>query len=378
MDFRLDPVHTPIMHTTQRLTASLTPLDVALAALLRDVAPVGPGKRARQKAGGGDWTEMAELAAWPPHDVAAVDGWALRASDLVGASSYAPLPLRRAPPWVEAGDRIPDGCDCVLDEDSVDRTGPMAQALAEAIPGQGIRRKGLEIADPGRIAAAWRLGDHRDAARRPRLRPRLRVVNSPSGTTTAKLVARSLREAGIDVVTLEAAARDAASIAERLDGGGDCDLLLAIGGTGVGRSDAAVLALSKRGEVIAHGLALQPGRTAAVARIGRTPVIAMPGAPDQALAVWWTMVAPTLDKLAGLRRKTASRPLARKIASSVGIAEVVLLEDSDDAWTPLAVGDLTLGIVARASAWLLVPGTSEGYAAGTLVDAYVWRERALR
>ena len=85
-----------------------------------------------------------------------MDGWALRASDLVSASSYTPLPLAKLPVWVEAGDKIPDGCDCVLDEDSVDLSGPIAQVLAEAIPGQGVRRKGGAIADAGRIAGAWR------------------------------------------------------------------------------------------------------------------------------------------------------------------------------------------------------------------------------
>lgn len=368
MDFGSDPVHTRVMYATQRLPASLTPLDVALAALLSDVAPVAVHERALDDTRVGDM-EIPGLAAWPPYDVAAVDGWVLRASDLVGASSYTPLPLRRSPVWVEAGDRIPDGCDCVLDEDAVDRTGPMALALVEAIPGQGIRRKACEIADHSRIAAAWLPGRLRDGARRPRLR----VVNSPGGAITAKLIAKSLREAGIDLVSREAAARDAAGIAALLDGG-DCDLILTVGGSGVGRTDATVMALAERGEVIAHGLALQPGRTAAVGRIGRTPVIVMPGAPDQALAVWWTLVLPALGRLAGWQHHAVNRPLARKIASSVGIAEVVLLEENDGTWSPLAVGDLTPGTVARASAWLLVPGDSEGYAAGTPVDAYVWRE----
>src|SRR5262249_25001389 len=103
-------------------------------------------------------------------------------------------------------------------------------------------------------------------------------------------------------------------------------------------------------------------------------ILALPGAPDQALAVWWTLVLPALDQLAGLKNETVTRPLARKVASSVGIAEVVLLEERDGAWMPLAVGDLPLAMVARASAWLLVPGGSEGYAAGTEVDAYMLRE----
>src|ERR1700753_3747013 len=105
-----------IMTSFQRLPASLTPLDVALAALLRDMKPVA----ARRRTGGASLaSERSELKSWPPHDIAANDGWAWHASDLVGASSYTPLPLAKPPVWLEAGDRISDGCDCVLDEDLV-------------------------------------------------------------------------------------------------------------------------------------------------------------------------------------------------------------------------------------------------------------------
>jgi molybdopterin biosynthesis enzyme len=352
------------MTSSQRLPACLTSLDVVLAALLRGVKPVAAlGFTGRANSAS---FSMPELKSWPVHDIAASDGWALRASDLVGASSYTPVPLAKPPVWVEAGDRIPDGCDCVVGEDSVDLTGPIAQALAEAIPGQGIRRKGGPIADVSRIADAWRPEDlfaHR---------PRVRVVNVPRGNITAKLIASSLQKAGADAVCVEATARDASSIGMQLDVS-DCDLVVIVGGSGVGRTDASVVALAARGEVIAHGLALQPGRTAAVGGIGRTPAVIVPGAPDQALAVWFAVVAPLLDRLVDRERGTLSLPLARKIASSVGLAEIALLERCNDAWMPIAIGDLPLETVARAGAWLLVPGGSEGYAAGTPVSAYLLR-----
>jgi molybdopterin biosynthesis enzyme len=101
----------------------------------------------------------------------------------------------------------------------------------------------------------------------------------------------------------------------------------------------------------------------------------LPGAPDQALAAWWTLALPALDRLSGReKRRTTTLQLARKIASSVGIAEIVLLKKADDAWLPLATGDLSLEAIARADAWLAVPGASEGYAAGTPVDAYMLRD----
>ena len=205
-------------------------------------------------------------------------------------------------------------------------------------------------------------------------RPRLRIVNIPGGTLTADLIAESARSAGTDIIRVTAEGRDAASIAKALDGNA-CDLILTVGGSGVGRTDATVNALAGRGEVIAHGVALQPGRTAAAGRIGKTPAIVLPGAPDHAFAAWWTLVLPVLDRLSGRRpRKTLNLPLARKIASSVGIAEIVLLELKQGAWVTLAVGDLSLDAIARAEAWLAVPGGAEGFAAGAGVDAYMLRE----
>src|SRR5206468_9839478 len=159
---------------------------------------------------------------------------------------------------------------------------------------------------------------------------------------TAHLVAESAQATGGETVSLTAAGRDAGSIAAALDDGAS-DLLLIVGGSGVGRTDAAVTALAARGKILGHGIALQPARTSAVGRLGKTPVVVLPGAPDQALAAWWTLALPVLDRLSGWRpRKTVNLPLARKVASHVGIAEIVLLERTQDRWIPVAVGELSL------------------------------------
>ena len=372
------------MTPSQRLPASLTPLETALAALLRDLAPVMPIKLPLTEALGCIAADMPPLKPHPPHDVAAADGWALRANDLVGASSYSPLPLAASPVWVEAGDPMPDACDCVLDSDSVDQSGPLVQVLAEAIPGQGVRRAGGDIAGGTAVVEAGRRVLARDlliarAAGMQSLsvrRPRVRVVNIPAAgeAVTAQLIAESARKAGADASCIEAAGRDAGSIAKAIDAGG-CDLLLTIGGSGVGRTDATVTALAQRGEAIAHGIALQPGRTTAVGRIGTTPVVALQGAPDQAFAAWWALALPVLDRLSGRRpRQSLNLPLERKIASGVGIAEIALLRRKHGSWVTLAVGDFSLDAIARAEAWLVVSGGAEGFAAGAPVDGYMLRE----
>jgi molybdopterin molybdotransferase len=372
------------MNLTQRLPASLTPLDVALAALLRGLEPLAVVELPLKEALGCVTAETSPLKAYPPRDVAAADGWALRARDLVGASSYTPLPLTKSALWVEAGDRMPNGCDCVIDADSVDQTGPIMQVLTETIPGQGVRRIGGDFTDgfvvaPGScyrpldILAARAAGLEKMKVRRPRLR----VVNVPATrgeVATAQLIQESGRCAGAEVVSAEAASRDVASIVETLDIA-SCDLLVTVGGSGVGRTDATVVALAQRGEVIAHGIALQPGRTSAIGKVGNTPVIAVSGSADHALAAWWTLALPALDRLSGRQpRRTTVLPLARKIASSVGMAEIALLGRKDDSWMPLALGDLPFETIVRADAWLMVPGSSEGFAAGTPVAAYMLGE----
>jgi molybdopterin molybdotransferase len=373
------------MMTPQRLTASLTSLDATLAALLEGMRPVAPVELPLAEAPGCIAAELPPLKALPAFDMAAVDGWAFASRDLVGASSYSPLPLTGSPVWVEAGDRLPEGCDCVIDPDLVEQTGGLLQVSAEAIPGQGVRRIGGDIAEGSSFILAGRKIRALDLlmARAARLdtvavrRPRLRLIDIPAaeGTAvTAQLIAESAHAAGAEITRVEAGGRDARSIATALDAE-PCDLLITVGGTGVGRTDAAIEALAARGELLAHGIALRPGRTAAIGRIAGGPAIALPGAPDQALAAWWTLALPVLDRLSGCEpRRTRTLPLARKISSNVGIAEVVLLKKADDAWMPLATGELSLDVIARADARLTVPGSSEGYAAGTPVDAYMLRD----
>jgi molybdopterin biosynthesis enzyme len=373
------------MTATRRLAASLTPLDAAQAMLLDGIAPVAAVALSLAHALGRIAAGMPPLAALPAFDLAATDGWAFRSSDLIGASSWSPLPLQAAPLRVEAGDRMPPGCDCVVDGAAVEQNGPLFEVSAEAVPGQGVRRAGTDIAAASVPLAAGRpvrplallvaraAGLDRLAVRRPRVC----LINIPVrvGTSvTAQLIADFSRAAGCEVIFIEAGGRDAPSIATALDGDA-CDLFVTVGGTGIGRSDAAAEAIAARGTLLAHGIALQPGRTVAIGTTGTTRVIALPGAPDQALAGWWTLVLPLLDRLSGRAPRPAKAlPLARKIASGVGIAEIVLLRQIDASWMPTAVGDLPLSAIAGADAWLAVPGGSEGYAAGTPVSGYMLRD----
>jgi molybdopterin molybdotransferase len=372
------------MITIQRLAISLTPLDRVVATLLDGIAPVAPVALPLAETPGCIVAEMPPLKALPEFDLATADGWACRSEDLVGASSWSPVVLTDPPVRVEAGARMPPGCDCVVDASAVEQNGPLCQVCSEAVPGQGVRRAGGDIANgmsfgagrpvgPLDLLIARAAGLQQLAVRRPRLR--LIDVPAKAGTSvTTQLIAESAKGAGCEVVRVEAGGRDAQAVAMAFDSGA-CDLFVTVGGTGVGCTDATVNAIAARGALLAHGIALQPGRTAAIGRIGTTPVIALPGAADQALAGWLTLVLPVLDRLSGrMARAAVTLPLARKIASAVGIAEIVLLRKVDHSWLPVSVGDLPLQAIAAADAWLAVRGGSEGYAAGAPAAAYMLRD----
>jgi molybdopterin biosynthesis enzyme len=133
-------------------------------------------------------------------------------------------------------------------------------------------------------------------------------------------------------------------------------------------------ALAQGGVLVAHRVAVRAGETTAIGRLGSTPLVALAGLPDHVFAGFLAFVQPALDRLSGrARRVSLTLPIARKIASRVGLAEIVLLAREKDNWVPLAVGDLSLEAMRLADAWLAVPGDSEGYAAGTPVAATLLR-----
>ncbi|WP_157014739.1 molybdopterin-binding protein [Mesorhizobium xinjiangense] len=367
---------------------ALTPLETALAGLLEGLAPVEPELVSLADAVGCVASDrQEELPPLPPANRAEIDGWAFRSLDLTGSSAFSPLPLAAPPVWVEAGETLPEGCDCVLDPSLVERAGAHWQAIGEAAPGQGVRRAGEDFAagrpllEAGRRIAAIDLllaRSHGVDALSVR-RPVVRIVDVASGAggPTAQLVLDWLSSQGAYCLPVEPCDRDAPSIAKALRSG-EADLVVLVGGTGAGKSDETAQALAADGTLIAHGIALSPGQTTAVARAGKRLVVALPGLPGQAFGACLALVDPVLRRLSAIAApRPLALPLARKITSTVGMAEVALVRRHDDGWMPLAVGDLPLGALSAADAWLLVPAASEGHSAGSVVGAFRLREKAL-
>jgi molybdopterin biosynthesis enzyme len=315
----------------------------------------------------------------PATDRALRDGWALSSMSIAGASAYSPVALMQAPAAVCISEPIPLDCDCVVEPSSIEWAGSMAQAVAEALPGEGLRRKGedakggdLLIEQGQMIGPLQQLVLQAAGLLEINIRqPRILLLNSGTADTTTQMLARLVMERG-GLPLMDHREGALAGLISKYA----ADLVLIIGGTGSGENDHSVHWLRAQGELFCHGLALEPGRTTALGRMSSCPVIVVPGLPTQALGLWFGLLACVHDQLTGFKTPRTTGALAAKIASRVGVAEVALLHQQGAQFVPLAIGDMPLLHLSRATHLLLIEARSEGYGAGETIEPVALRHIA--
>jgi molybdopterin molybdotransferase len=359
----------------------LTPLASTLAAIDRLAALVAPYECAIDAALGKTLAADAIVhEARPSVALALRDGWAVRSEETLDAGSYAPAPLVTPPVEVAAGEPLPPGFDAVAPLDAVTMSGT-AQALAAVAPGEGVlptaadakpdsvlRQAGRKLR-ASEVSALRALGMARISIRAPHVR----VVRARPGDTVLDIAA--------DWIVAAAAADGAIAMsygwlgddAKHLHGALVAkltDAIIVVGGTGTGRNDSSVETLRRVGRVEMHGIALAPGQTTALGMIGTTPVLLVPGRLDAAVAAYVTLGRRMLARLAGQGNDvdpSVPAVLTRKVASRLGMTEVVPVRRNAEGVEPLAADYLPHAALAQADGYILVPADSEGYPAGASV-----------
>lgn len=309
----------------------------------------------------------------PPFDRSNVDGFAVRASDLVAAGEATPLRLvlngemiacGTVPQHVveigtattiATGGPLPRGADAVV---MVEYTHPLGDDAIEvrrsASPGQFVSYAGSDIAR-GEIMlrAGTSIGSREigmlaacGIAYVPVVRePRVAILSTgdeliqpgeplrPAGIydTNGAIVAAAVAENGgvgefrgavpDDESTLEDAIRQALS---------DCDMLILSGGTSKGVGDLTHRIIARLGEpgIVVHGVALKPGKPLCLAVCEGKPIVVLPGFPTSAMFTFHDMIVPILRRMAGLPPRTDTQVEARipvRIASELGRVEFVMV-----------------------------------------------------
>jgi molybdopterin biosynthesis enzyme len=360
--------------------ARLTPLDDVLMRLDALVQPVPPREVARDAALGRVLARDLAVTARPGVPLALRDGWAVNAGLTTDASAYAPALLPSAT-RINVGEPLPAGTDAVAEIDGIVIRDDRPQAIAAIAAGDGVLPAGADadrdaaLLHEGRLvgkiagavlAAAGIAGVWiRD--------PGVRIVKARPGPDTiidaaCDLVARAVTaEGGRALVGADMELADALQDTR-------ADAVIAIGGTGGGRNDASVSTLARLGRLEVHGVALSPGETAAFGEVGTRPVLLLPGRIDAALAAWLLLGAPMLARVAGRREQArgVSATLARKVASNLGLAELIPVRLREGKAEPLGSGYLPLQTIAQSDGWILVAADREGHPAGATVMVRPW------
>ena len=349
-------------------------------------APVGTERAELSEALGRVLAEdVASPGDVPPFDRSAVDGFAVRAADIAAARETAPVSLRLndeivacgvAPTGVVApgtatavatGAPIPRGADAVVmveqtdpDEDAPE---PRIAVRRAAAPGQFVGFAGSDIAggetllrrgtvigsrEIGMLAACGlaaipvfrrprvgvlSTGDELVAPGRPLPPAAIHDANGP-------IVSAAVAENGGEPVFYGAVPDDEAALDAAIRRAhAECDMVILSGGTSKGAGDLTYRLVSRLGPpgIVAHGVALKPGKPLCLAVCGGKAVIVLPGFPTSAMFTFHDIVAPVLRRMAGLPARREAQLEAKvpvRIASELGRTEFVMVSLAEGEGVP--------------------------------------------
>jgi len=397
----------------------------ALKILLDDVRPLDAVEVALEAAFGRVIAEpVAADRDFPPTDRSAMDGFAVRAADATSAPAVlrvtGELPAGRSADGVvvnsgEAvriftGGVIPAGADAVVmvEQTEEDRERGTVRVLEPPAVGQHIRGRGEDVkAEEIVLVPGTRVGPAEVAALAAVGRTRLRVVRAPRVAVIstgdevvdaevppaphqvrnsngrmllAQLAGMGLKSTDLGIVTDDPARLDA-SLARGLEG----DVLLLTGGVSVGEYDIVGSALVRAGcKILFHKVAMRPGKPILAAQREGCLVLGLPGNPVSAFTGFHVFVTPALRRLMG-HPEPVVPPIRATLLDRVHrkpgrlTYQLARLSWRDGRPVVVPVRSASSGDVlslARANAFIVVPGGTDAVEAGADVDVVPWGGRS--
>ena len=353
----------------------------------------------------------------PPFANSAMDGYALRISDLAGDRPWRlPVAGRVAagdPGEVElsagaalrilTGAPVPKGADAVVMQEHVERDGGAIIIVRRPRPGLNIRPRGEDLSAGGRILPGGVVIGTREAgalaaigAAEVAVRRRIRVAFFCTGSELRQpgeplgpgqiwnsnrfTLLAALTQRWIDMTDLGAVPDQPEALAEALAfAAREADIVVSTGGVSVGDEDHMPRVFREAGgDIHAMRVAVKPGKPLAVGRMGGAIYLGLPGNPVAAFVTWMIIGEQIARKRAGIELVAPFRIVARSGSSferrpgrcefrpvrvigydSKGAQVVEFLSDSHSA---------RIAMLAAADGLALVPGEAERIRKGDLLD----------
>jgi molybdopterin molybdotransferase len=335
-----DDYHLSMAFQTSRDDAPI-PVEEAQARVLTEVVPLGIEQVPLIEAAGRILREdLFAPSDMPPADNSAMDGYAVRAADIVTATAEAPVELRviddvpagrPAEGSVEAGTAmrimtggwVPAGADAVVQVELTEAS-ERGVAIQQAVrTGTNIRRKGEDVRSGALlVASGTRIGPAElatlAACGRTQVpvsqRPVVAIISTgdelvepgepaPPGTivnSNAHLLAALVREAGGIPRMLGIVADSREATIAAFERAMESDFVLSSGGVSVGAYDFVKEALHAVGaETRFWRVAMKPGKPFLLARRGAALCFGLPGNPVSCFVTFHLFVGPALRKALG-------------------------------------------------------------------------------
>ncbi len=285
----------------------------------------------------------------PAFDNSAMDGYAVVADDLAGASRERPVRLTvvgevaagdaEAPTVargtcvrIMTGATVPPGADAIVPVEVTVAEDEGATVVFHLPPrvGDNIRRAGEDLVPGRELVAAGRRISPADVALLSAAGvttisclPAPRVVIMSTGDelvpaerepgpgqlrdSNAPMLAAMVRATGGVPFVTGVVRDDVAALTEAFESNlGHADLFVCTGGASAGTRDLLPEVIGALGEVQAVSVAMRPGMPQIRGRIGATPVIGLPGNPVSSFVSFEVFVRPAIRALQG--RRDVHRP----------------------------------------------------------------------
>jgi putative molybdopterin biosynthesis protein len=369
----------------------------------------------------------------PSFDRSNVDGFAVQAADTFGASEDRPRTLRLnaetlptgvapreavtagAATAIATGAMLPRGADAVVMIEFTDVRDGVLALQRPVQPGSNISFAGTDI---GQGEIVLRRGDRLTSRETGVLaalgiakiavvrRPRVAILSTgdeliPPGEpmrpglthdSNSTVLADAVRELGCEPVPLGIIRDEQSLLLDTLRRALVHDAILLSGGTSKGAGDVSYRAVGQLGSpgIVAHGVALKPGKPLCLAAISLpdagkrpVPVGVLPGFPTSAIFTFHEFIAPILRQMAGRREEPTTTVAARlplRVNSESGRTEYLLVglvqqDTAEDGARyvayPMGKGSGSVTAFSKADGFVIIPRQREYLERSEIVEVHL-------